>query len=57
MPGTVKMQIEYFQKPIFTFKPYLAPNPNIPIGTYSFTMINRVHNAKAGCSACGKKVM
>ena len=44
------------------FNPNLKPNlgsgnrqvqPNLPLNT---PMISRIHNAKPGCSACGKKV-
>jgi hypothetical protein len=61
MPVKLRMQIEYLQKPVALFKPYLAPTPNPNPVQKNFSlnapMINRVHNAKPGCSACGKKVM
>jgi hypothetical protein len=59
MPAKLRMQIEYLQKPIALFKPYLSPTPTPVQQNFSLNapMINRVHNAKSGCSACGKKVM
>lgn len=34
--------------------PQARLHSNLPLNSH---MINRVHNAKPGCSACGKKVM
>lgn len=31
----------------------VKPGMNLPLNS---SMINRIHTAKAGCSACGKKV-
>jgi hypothetical protein len=57
MPARIQMQINSLQKPVALFKPYLSPTPvqnrNVALNA---PMINRVHNAKPGCSACGKKV-
>lgn len=46
MPTTNK------QMPVVNTQPHIQR----PALTLSVPMINRIHNAKPGCSACGKKV-
>lgn len=59
MPIKIQMQIQNLQRPVNSFMPYLASNPNIKKQNIPLNgaMIDRIHTTKPGCSACGKKVM
>jgi hypothetical protein len=64
MPNKIFMQInnneKQFKKNLYnSYKHnlvHILPKTNVNM-SLNAPMINRVHNVRSGCSACGKKVM
>jgi hypothetical protein len=44
-------------QPINTTQPSINHSLGVSNKQLNYSMIHRVHKAKSGCSACGKKVM
>ena len=53
--GHVPLNLGNLGRPLASMgrPPVANPPKNLPLNS---PMVNRVHNAKPGCSACGKKV-
>jgi hypothetical protein len=54
--GQINLPIYNSIAPNLAPKPRVASNNNNNNGDFRASMIGRVHKAKAGCSACGKKM-